>query len=261
MSRSLGRGSPDLDGDRLDRHGPLAAYRRPRAETVAFGRARRRGTLRGEPDPDLANGIRHFPDELERLEREGIENFEGLIAFTREHGIECDLEETGVPTLADQAYQVDEFRAWVDEAADTASTLRSPTGMLPRPRSTRRSGTPASTGRPLATSWSTGSSRAAASPASRGNAAWRSPSERGDEARRVAGAVVIRTAAGATVRAGHVVVATLRLLRLAPAALVAVAVYAYVLVSGTAHARRTRGDRRKRARACPTRATSSTTFG
>src|SRR4051794_12714724 len=40
----------------------------------------------------LANGIRHFPEELEVLEREGVENLRGLIAFVREHDIECDLE-------------------------------------------------------------------------------------------------------------------------------------------------------------------------
>ncbi|MBA2381257.1 MAG: FAD-binding oxidoreductase, partial [Chloroflexi bacterium] len=55
---------------------------------------------------------------LEVLQREGVDNLGALIAFTREHGIECDLEETGGLAVADQAYQVDEFKAWVDEAAE-----------------------------------------------------------------------------------------------------------------------------------------------
>ena len=48
----------------------------------------------------------------------GVENLEALIAFTRTHGIDCDLEETGTLALADQPYQVEEFRVWVDEAAE-----------------------------------------------------------------------------------------------------------------------------------------------
>ena len=35
------------------------------------------------------------PMSCERLEHEGIDNLRALIAFTREHGIDCDLEETG----------------------------------------------------------------------------------------------------------------------------------------------------------------------
>ena len=94
------------------------------AETVAFGASGRNGGFcEASLTHGLANGIRHFPDELERLEREGLANLDGLIAFTREHGIECDLEETGVLSLADQAYQVDEFRAWVDEAAEYGEHL------------------------------------------------------------------------------------------------------------------------------------------
>ena len=66
------------------------------AETVAFGASGRNGGFcEASLTHGLANGIRHFPDELERLEREGIDNLDGLIAFTREHGIDCDLEETG----------------------------------------------------------------------------------------------------------------------------------------------------------------------
>jgi glycine/D-amino acid oxidase-like deaminating enzyme len=87
-------------------------------ETVGFGASGRNGGFcEASLTHGLANGIKHFPDELEVLEREGIDNLQGLIAFIREHGIGCDLEETGTLAFADQAYQVDEFKAWVDEAA------------------------------------------------------------------------------------------------------------------------------------------------
>ena len=88
------------------------------AATVAYGASGRNGGFcEASLTHGLANGLRHFPDELDILEREGVENLDGLIAFTRAHGIDCDLEETGTLALADQPYQVDEFKAWADEAA------------------------------------------------------------------------------------------------------------------------------------------------
>ncbi len=94
------------------------------AETVAFGASGRNGGFcEASLTHGLANGIKHFPDELPILEREGIDNLQALIAFTREHGIECDLEETGTLSLADQPYQAEEFQAWVDEAAEHGEHL------------------------------------------------------------------------------------------------------------------------------------------
>ncbi len=94
------------------------------AETVGFGASGRNGGFcEASLTHGLANGIRHFPDELERLEAEGLANLQGLVEFTRDHGIDCDLEETGTLSLADQPHQVDEFRAWVDEAAEYGETL------------------------------------------------------------------------------------------------------------------------------------------
>jgi glycine/D-amino acid oxidase-like deaminating enzyme len=94
------------------------------AASVGFGASGRNGGFcQASLTHGLANGIRHFPDELAILEREGLENLRGLVAFTRDHGIECDLEETGDLAVADQAYQVDEFRAWVDVAAEWGEEL------------------------------------------------------------------------------------------------------------------------------------------
>jgi glycine/D-amino acid oxidase-like deaminating enzyme len=88
------------------------------AETVGFGASGRNGGFcSASLTHGLANGIRHFPDELAILEREGIANLRALVDFTRANGIDCDLEETGILDVADQPHQVDEFRAWVDEAA------------------------------------------------------------------------------------------------------------------------------------------------
>ena len=93
-------------------------------ETVGFGASGRNGGFcQASLTHGLANGLRHFPDEIDLLEREGIANLRELVAFTREHGIECDLEETGGLAVADQAYQVEEFRAAVDEAAEHGEEL------------------------------------------------------------------------------------------------------------------------------------------
>ena len=88
------------------------------AETVGFGASGRNGGFcQASLTHGLANGIRHFPDELPTLEREGVANLAGLVAFVRSEGIDCDLEENGGLDVADQPHQVEEFRAWVDEAA------------------------------------------------------------------------------------------------------------------------------------------------
>jgi glycine/D-amino acid oxidase-like deaminating enzyme len=87
-------------------------------ETIGFGASGRNGGFcSASLTHGLANGIRHFPEELELLRREGLANLRELVDFTRQNGIACDLEETGILDVADQRWQVEEFRAWVDEAA------------------------------------------------------------------------------------------------------------------------------------------------
>jgi glycine/D-amino acid oxidase-like deaminating enzyme len=88
------------------------------AESVGFGASGRNGGFcSASLTHGLANGIRHFPDELVTLEREGVANLRALVDFSRDNGIACDLEETGDLEVADRPHQVEEFRAWVDEAA------------------------------------------------------------------------------------------------------------------------------------------------
>jgi glycine/D-amino acid oxidase-like deaminating enzyme len=204
------------------------------AETVAYGASGRNGGFcEASLTHGLANGIRHFRDELDRLEAEGLANLRALVDFTREHGIACDLEETGTLSLADRPHQVDEFRAWVDEAAaygehlefmDRATAqaeVHSPTwqAALYRPPGRDAMLDPAALCRGLA--------RVARE---RGIRIFEgSPVERLD---RVAGGVVVRTRGGATIRTDQVVVATsaysgwLRRLRST-----FIPVYDYVLVS------------------------------
>jgi len=83
---------------------------------VGFGASGRNGGFcEASLTHGRANGQRHHPGEADLLEQLGRDNLRELVAFTREHGIDCDLEETGTLTVADHAYQVDEFRALVDE--------------------------------------------------------------------------------------------------------------------------------------------------
>ncbi len=204
------------------------------AETVAFGASGRNGGFcEASLTHGLANGIRHFPDELERLEREGVDNLQGLIAFTREHGIDCDLEETGTLSLADQPYQAEEFRAWVDEAAAHGEHVEF----------LDRAAVQAEVHSPL---WQAGLYRppgrdVVLDPAALCRGIARVARERGvrihegtavTRLQRRAGGVEVRTASGATVRAGQVVVATSAysawLRRLGS---LFVPVYDYVLVS------------------------------
>lgn len=87
-------------------------------ETVGFGASGRNGGFcEASLTHGLANGLRHFPDEIDVLEREGVENLGALVEFIRANGIDCDLEPTGMLTVADQPHQVDEFRAWAEESA------------------------------------------------------------------------------------------------------------------------------------------------
>ena len=204
------------------------------AETVAFGASGRNGGFcEASLTHGLANGIKHFPDELEHLEREGIENLQALIAFTRDHDIDCDLEESGTLSLADQPHQVEEFRAWVDEAAEHGEQLEFLDADAAR----------AEVHSPL---WQAGLYRtpgrdALVDPAKLCRGLAKVARERGvsvHERTRVmrlerrAGGVSITTVSGATVRAGQVVVATSAysgwLTRLSP---LFVPVYDYVLVS------------------------------
>ncbi len=239
------------------------------AETVAFGASGRNGGFcEASLTHGLANGIRHFPDELERLEAEGHRQ---PARADRVHARARDrLRPRGdrrPSPLADQPYQVDEFRAWRDEAAEHGEDARVPRPRRgPRPRSPRRSGRrgcyrPPGQRRPR----STRPRCAGASPASRRERgiAIHEGTQAVTRLERVAGGVQVshgrrRRRPGRPGRGRD-----LGLLGLAaPPGRWFVPVYDYVLVSepltpGRA-GRRSAGPA---ARACPTPTTSSTTSG
>ncbi len=87
-------------------------------ERVGFGASGRNGGFcAASLTHGLDNGLRHYPDEVEVLQREGMANLRGIVDFTRAHGIDCELEETGELVFADRPGQVDELRAAADLAA------------------------------------------------------------------------------------------------------------------------------------------------
>jgi len=61
----------------------------------------------------LENGIHRFPDEIAELERQGLENFDGLVAAMERYGISADLELGPVVLLARRPHEA----AWFEEAA------------------------------------------------------------------------------------------------------------------------------------------------
>jgi glycine/D-amino acid oxidase-like deaminating enzyme len=81
------------------------------AKSVGDGASGRNG---GFADPSIThglfNGLRHFPKEIETLERLSLENFRGLLASLKRHEIEADVEENGTLWVATAPYQVENLR-------------------------------------------------------------------------------------------------------------------------------------------------------
>jgi glycine/D-amino acid oxidase-like deaminating enzyme len=110
------------------------------ARTVAFGGSGRNGGFcEASLTHGLANGISRFPDEIDRLQQLGRENLAGLRADLDRHGIECDLEPTGVMRVATRRHEVGALREshqlalrhgeqsrWLD-AGQTRAEVASPT--------------------------------------------------------------------------------------------------------------------------------------
>jgi glycine/D-amino acid oxidase-like deaminating enzyme len=89
------------------------------ADRVAEGASGRNGGFcAASLTHGLHNGLLHFPDELERLEAEGVRNLRELVAFVRNEGIDAELEETGTFDVATEPWQVDGLLEYVDLAAE-----------------------------------------------------------------------------------------------------------------------------------------------
>jgi glycine/D-amino acid oxidase-like deaminating enzyme len=85
---------------------------------VGFGASGRNGGFcEASLTHGLANGLHHFPDEIEVLQREGVANLAELVGFVRARGIDCDLEETGSMSVAVEPWQARELEAAVEVGA------------------------------------------------------------------------------------------------------------------------------------------------
>ncbi len=82
------------------------------AETVGFGAsARNGGFVSASLTHGLANGLRHWPDEIEQLERLGRQNLAELCETIERHEISCGLERSGDLDVATAEWQVPELAA------------------------------------------------------------------------------------------------------------------------------------------------------
>lgn len=84
------------------------------AATIAWGASGRNGGfVASSLTHGIENGAARFPEEIELLERLGLENFAGMRDDLRAHGIDCGWEEPGELTLAQEPHEL----AWLEEAA------------------------------------------------------------------------------------------------------------------------------------------------
>jgi glycine/D-amino acid oxidase-like deaminating enzyme len=85
------------------------------ADTVGYGASGRNG---GFVEPSLThgltNGLNHFSEEMDELNRLGGDNFRELVAFVADHRIDCGLEETGTLAVATAPWQLDDLAAGAD---------------------------------------------------------------------------------------------------------------------------------------------------
>jgi glycine/D-amino acid oxidase-like deaminating enzyme len=204
------------------------------AEQVGHGASGRNGGFcAASLTHGLSNGLLHFPDEIDELERQGLENLAGLVAFVRAEGLDCDLEETGTLDVATEPHQVDDLRAYVELANRHGSALRflehdEIQAEVPSPRflaGVRAGGERTVMVNPAKLAWGL-----ATAVERRGGTVFEGSRVTG--LRRRAGGVDVLVAGGGVVEASHVIVGTSAysgwLRRLVPAF---VPVYDYVLMT------------------------------
>ncbi|MFV2000447.1 MAG: NAD(P)/FAD-dependent oxidoreductase [Acidimicrobiia bacterium] len=110
------------------------------AETTGFGASSRNGGfLEASLTHGLANGLAHWPSEIDVLERLGIENFQAIIDCIEDNNLDVGLEVTGAIGVATQTWHLTEVeesktmhvehgqRADVLDRADVRNRLNSPT--------------------------------------------------------------------------------------------------------------------------------------
>jgi glycine/D-amino acid oxidase-like deaminating enzyme len=77
--------------------------------TAAAASGRNGGFCDASLTHGFANGLSRFAGELRTLDRLGIENLDAIAATVTEHGIDCDLERTGMLDVATAPWQFDEL--------------------------------------------------------------------------------------------------------------------------------------------------------
>ena len=96
---------------------------------VAIGASGRNGGfLAASLTHGLANGVAHFPDEVERLHQLGLDNFEVLLASLDRYGIDAAVERTGELTFATAPWQVPDLA----EDAELHSRFGAPVELFDR---------------------------------------------------------------------------------------------------------------------------------
>ena len=102
------------------------------AEIGSAASGRNGGFMESTLTHGIANGQQRFPDEIELLERLGLENLDEIEVAIGRYGIDCDYERTGVIDVATTA----DAPSYVDELRDDAEPA--PTAGPGRPMARRR---------------------------------------------------------------------------------------------------------------------------
>ncbi|HEX8105287.1 MAG TPA: FAD-dependent oxidoreductase [Solirubrobacteraceae bacterium] len=93
--------------------------------TVAFGGSGRNGGFcEASVTHGLHNGVTRFGDDIDALLALGRENLAGLRADLDRHAIECDLEATGMTTVATRPHEVPQLRESLELEARHGEPVR-----------------------------------------------------------------------------------------------------------------------------------------
>ncbi|MBK8295598.1 MAG: FAD-dependent oxidoreductase [Solirubrobacterales bacterium] len=85
-------------------------------DTIAIGASGRNGGFMSSSlVHGIGNGMARFPEEIETLERLGLENLEAIKSTIRHHGIDCDLLSPGAIETAMTPGQLEELNGGVEE--------------------------------------------------------------------------------------------------------------------------------------------------
>jgi glycine/D-amino acid oxidase-like deaminating enzyme len=95
----------------------LAKRRRPswdvalieRRHTAEAASGRNGGFCDASLTHGFANGLSRFPDELDQLDRLGLDNLDAIETTVHEQGIDCSVERTGLIDVATARWQLDEL--------------------------------------------------------------------------------------------------------------------------------------------------------